>query len=54
MWKDPRYTFYCHPKNRKFDITNEDVLHVIKEANFTRRFGTVTSFKIQQINRGQA
>ena len=33
MRKDPRYTFYRHPKKEKFDITNEDVLHVIEEAD---------------------
>ena len=33
MRKDPRYTFYRHPKHEKFDINNEDVLHVIEEAD---------------------
>ena len=32
MRKDPRYTFYRHPKNQKLDVTNEDILHVIEEA----------------------
>ena len=32
MRKDPRYTFYRHPKHERFDITSEDVLHVIEEA----------------------
>ena len=32
MRKDPWYTFYGHPKHERFDITNEDVLHVIEEA----------------------
>ena len=32
MRKDPRNTFYRHPKNEKFDVTNEDVLHVIEDA----------------------
>ena len=32
MRKDPRYTFYGHPKHERFNITNEDVLHVIEEA----------------------
>ena len=32
MRKDPRYTFYGHPKHERFDITNEDVLHVFEEA----------------------
>ena len=31
--KDPRYTFYRHPKKEKFDIKNEDVLRAIEEAN---------------------
>ena len=33
MRKDPRYTFYRHPKSQKFDVTNEDVLNVIEEDN---------------------
>ena len=33
MRKDPRYTFYRHPKHEKFDFNNEDVLHVIEEAD---------------------
>ena len=33
MRKDPRYTFYRYPKNQKFDVTNEDVLHINEEAN---------------------
>ena len=31
MRKDPRYMFYRHPKHDRFDITNEDVLHLIEE-----------------------
>ena len=27
-----RHTFYRHPKHEKFDISNEDVLHIIEEA----------------------
>ena len=33
MRNGPRYTFYWHPKSQKFDVMNEDVLHVIEEAN---------------------
>ena len=31
--KNPRYTFYCHPKNQKFDMTDEDLLRLIQEAD---------------------
>ena len=30
--KDPRYTFYRHPKNQKFYVKNEDVLQTISDA----------------------
>ena len=33
MGKDSRFVFYCHEKPKKFDIQNEDVLHVIKEQD---------------------
>ena len=33
MRKDPRYTFYHHPKQQKFDVKNEDILQTIEEAN---------------------
>ena len=29
--KDPRYTFYRHPKNQKFYVKNEDVLQTISD-----------------------
>ena len=32
MRKDPRYTFYRHPKQQKFDVKNEDILQTIEEA----------------------
>ena len=33
MRKDPRYTFYRHPKKEKFDVKHEDILRAIEEAN---------------------
>ena len=33
MRKDPRYTFYRHPKKEKFDEKHEDILRAIEEAN---------------------
>ena len=33
MRKDPRYTFYRHPKKEKFDLKHEDILRAIEEAN---------------------
>ena len=33
MRKDPRYAFYRHPKQLKFDVKNEDILQNIEQAN---------------------
>ena len=33
MRKDPRYTFYRHPKKEKFDIKHEDILRAIEKVN---------------------